>query len=613
MRFAMAEPLLIANRCLRRVLEGFRFDERGIAAPMMAMFLTSLLGVSALAVDMGNNWQEKRQLNTAVDAATLAAALDYAHGTQGCLSSATDYLIRNVPDAVLTSCQTGGDTINGTWGWVTVTAEVPIDQYFGKVLGIDQVRATVESSAMWGIPADPDFAGARPFAICLETLEDDPDYQAWQASGGESNPIRIPYDKTSPNDCTGGEEEEECVAVITATDIIDLVTIGGDASYKANKDRFTLTPDQYNQAGTVMSTARIDLREDFDIVFEVYLGKSDSGADGLGFVFHNDPAGSQAIGFFGGGLGMSTIQNSIGIEFDTWHNGESFWDTGQQAGDDPWSDHTAIYDPEHLIVPNNYDNNYLYGAATRLSPLVTLPNIEDKKWHTAEVNWDASTEQLSYSFDGFQVTNTQIDLINDHFGDTHAYFGFAASTGGAKNKHMLKFDTFDATVEGEGVECEESGGGSGSGGVPGNFGLIDFDGGNNSNDDTKDWIEHGYTGYVDPGVFEGDPGALSGSHSASLFSLYSSGESFPVPLYDYAEGSGANAQFTVTDFAYAKLNGYQVTGAQSGRYLELVLSEAVVDAECCAPVDPNDPPTDLHIRATRMTALDENGEPIYRD
>lgn len=590
-------------------LQKFLSTERGVAAPMFAMVLTSLLGVSALAVDMGNNWQEKRQLSNAVDAAALAAASDYAFGEQGCLGAATQYLLLNEPDAILTSCETGGDTVNGTYGWVVVTADVPIEQHFGKVLGINEVTATVRTAAMWGIPATQEATGARPFGVCKDTLEADPDYQDWLANGGTSDPIRIMYDKDNLADCTGSDEV--CTAVIDATDIRDLVTVGGDAVYKSGQDKYILTPDQYNKAGTVMSTARIDLNEDFDIVFDIKLGKNDNnGADGIGFVFHNDPAGTNAIGFLGGGLGMSTIRNSIGIEFDTWQNTERFWGTWTQASDDPWEDHTAIYDPEHLIVPDTYDNNYLYGAASRLSPLVTLPNIENNRWHIAEINWDATTEQLAYSFDGFQVANLQIDLINDHFLDDHAYFGFASSTGGAKNKHQLKFTTFDATVEGEDVPCEDDGGGGA--GVPGNWGMIDFDGGNNSNNDAKDWIENGYSGLVDAGVFSGDPGALSGSHSGSLWQLYSSGETFAVPVFDYAEGTGANTTFTVTDFVYAKLNDYQVTGSQSGRHLELVLTKAVVDSACCLSAADAANATDLQVRATRMTALDESGYPIDR-
>ena len=573
---------------------------------MFGLFVTGFLGISAMAVDMGNNWQEKRELTNAVDSAALAAASEYAFGGQGCLNEGATYLLSNRPDAVITSCTSHGDE---DFGWVVITAEVQVDQYFGKVLGVNSVTASVTSNAMWGSPSDPAVKGARPFGVCLETLAREAEFQDWQANGGTSDEIRIYYDKDHPADCTGSSD----VPCVDESNIDEIVNVAGDAYYVPQYDYFILTPDRYNKAGTVMSTERIDITEDFNITFDVYLGKRDNGADGIGFVFHNDPSGQNAIGFLGGGLGMSTIRNSIGIEFDMWHNTESFYDTGQQASDDVWQDHTAIYDPEHLITPDNYENNYLYGADSRLTPLVTLNNIEDRRWHTAEVNWDSSLQQLSYTFDGFQVGLLTIDLADDHFEGDYAHFGFAASTGGAKNIHALMFDEFDATLEGQDPNCSSSGSGdSGSSGDPiaGNWGMIDFDGGNNSNNDTKEWIENGYSGYVDPGTFEGDPGALSGSHSASLYSLFASQEVFTVPLFDYAEGNGANATFDVTQFAYATLNGYNVTGSQSGRYLELRLHSVTSDQECCA--EPSSSDEKLHIKATRIVSLDDDGNPVRR-
>ena len=62
--------------------------------------------------------------------------------------------------------------------------------------------------------------------------------------------------------------------------------LGGDANYTAATDELTLTPNAKNQSGTAMSIARIDLRQDFTISFDVFLGSSDAGADGLGFVLH---------------------------------------------------------------------------------------------------------------------------------------------------------------------------------------------------------------------------------------------------------------------------------------------------------------------------------------
>ena len=62
--------------------------------------------------------------------------------------------------------------------------------------------------------------------------------------------------------------------------------------------------------------------------------------------------------------------------------------------------------------------------------------------------------------------------------------------------------------------------------VPGNWGVLDFDGGANSSNDTKDWIEFGYPGLVTaPGTSPGDPGAFSNGLGAALDTLKTSGRS----------------------------------------------------------------------------------------
>ncbi len=63
--------------------------------------------------------------------------------------------------------------------------------------------------------------------------------------------------------------------------------------------------------------------------------KDGDGADGGGFVFHNDLAGASAIGQTGRGRGLVGLQNAIAIEFDTYQN------EGELA-----NDHTAFFDPD---------------------------------------------------------------------------------------------------------------------------------------------------------------------------------------------------------------------------------------------------------------------------
>ncbi|MEC7120302.1 MAG: hypothetical protein VXW65_10415, partial [Pseudomonadota bacterium] len=74
-----------------------------------------------------------------------------------------------------------------------------------------------------------------------------------------------------------------------------------------------LTSDTTNQTGAAWSTYRADLTQAFDFSAYVNVGSKDvNGADGITFVFHNDPRGFTAIGQPG---------RSIGAGFDTSLNG----------------------------------------------------------------------------------------------------------------------------------------------------------------------------------------------------------------------------------------------------------------------------------------------------
>lgn len=120
---------------------------------------------------------------------------------------------------------------------------------------------------------------------------------------------------------------------------------------------------------------------------------------------------------------------------------------------------------------------------------------------------------------------------------------------------------------------------NGGGNAMGNWGFTDFDGGSNSNNDIRDWIEHGYNGTVittsntdycsvdQTGCYEGSPGALSGSHAGALSTLVDSGEIFPMALFVTAEGGGAGLDMKLTKVISARLLDYKVNGSQSNRYL----------------------------------------------
>jgi Flp pilus assembly protein TadG len=137
--------------------------------------------------------------------------------------------------------------------------------------------------------------------------------------------------------------------------------------------------------------------------------------------------------------------------------------------------------------------------------------------------------------------------------------------------------------------------------VPGNWGVQDFDGGANSSNDTKDWIQNGYPGtVVAPSVVPGDTGAFSNSLSSALDTLVSSGTVFQLPVFDSASGDGSNAQFHVIGFVSVVLLDYRANGAEADRYLKLQFVSHVAQGTCCAHG------TDTGTRVVFICAVDPN-------
>jgi Flp pilus assembly protein TadG len=117
-------------------------------------------------------------------------------------------------------------------------------------------------------------------------------------------------------------------------------------------------------------------------------------------------------------------------------------------------------------------------------------------------------------------------------------------------------------------------------GIPGNWAVIDFDAGSNSNAKTQDWIDNGYPGVVSaPSDLFGDPGIPS--PSLNIDSLI--GETVFVPLYANARFEGANAKYTVVSFASVTIVDSRLSGSASGRYIDLVFRQSVAPGPCCDP------------------------------
>lgn len=191
--------------------------------------------------------------------------------------------------------------------------------------------------------------------------------------------------------------------------------LNGSATELGN-DCYQLTNAIPDQNGTVWYGDQIDLNQSFNLEFTMNFGLSDFGADGMVFVLQT--VGTSAIGDDGEGIGFQGFAPSLGIEFDTYQNGNL---------GDLFEDHFAVIQNGDV---NHFSPNNLFGP-------VSIPgqaNIEDGLDHIVRIAWDAEELQLELWFDCELRLSGGVDLVNQIFnGENLVWWGFTAATGGETN------------------------------------------------------------------------------------------------------------------------------------------------------------------------------------
>lgn len=171
-----------------------RSSERGAAAVVVAITLLVLMGMAAIAIDLGAAWNERRQDQTAADLAVIAGTLSYASPTAlvaEVKDTANANVVANVTDADWVACADpdrpagyipftiGGSTyqcISANPSFVRVRLPRQYTEAtFGKVIGFDELTtyAVAEATIL-----PPGGTGLLPFAVrngsgagelCLDT------------------------------------------------------------------------------------------------------------------------------------------------------------------------------------------------------------------------------------------------------------------------------------------------------------------------------------------------------------------------------------------------------------------------------------------------------------
>ncbi|MBI5950996.1 MAG: hypothetical protein HY865_05020, partial [Chloroflexi bacterium] len=196
--------------------------------------------------------------------------------------------------------------------------------------------------------------------------------------------------------------------------------INGNASSTRTSDRITLTTQSLMVSGSAWGAQQIDLREDFDRTFIVYLGTINGtfrGGDGIAFVLQN--VGTDASAALGMGLGYAGTSPSVAVEFDTYRN----TDLG-----DPGSG----LDTSHVALLKN-------GSVDHNSFLPPVNHtLEDGKEHTFRFQWNATTHQLMVSAVNESGETILVDYTEDFVqtvfgGNPKVWLGFTGATTYAMN------------------------------------------------------------------------------------------------------------------------------------------------------------------------------------
>ncbi|MDQ3811918.1 MAG: pilus assembly protein TadG-related protein [Chloroflexota bacterium] len=137
----------------------FRDDERGVVAPMAALLVVMLVGISALVLDFGTIYASRRALQNTADAAALAGAraieTQFLSGVGDPAGDALAWARKNGSTANGTTCTTDGKpsvTYNAPDparpnSWRVATSRL-VRLNFGPVIGVQSMCVTANAVAV---------------------------------------------------------------------------------------------------------------------------------------------------------------------------------------------------------------------------------------------------------------------------------------------------------------------------------------------------------------------------------------------------------------------------------------------------------------------------------
>lgn len=238
----------------------------------------------------------------------------------------------------------------------------------------------------------------------------------------------------------------------------------GSNSSVINGSIVEITPNAAYQRGGIWSTSNnmMDLTQDFVASMYLYFGNArNNAADGIAFVMHNDPKGTNALANNGASLGVwasqdhngpyNGIQNSVAVEFDTYINNNGLGD-GRFDTDSAGGNHIAWnYPGKSSTYVDYYIPLFEWARKMIHKDLQYTGTLSDDTWRRFEVKWNAVNKQLTYHLQGTNPVTIPID-VEDVFGSNQVYWGFTGSTGSKYAQNRVVFESVPGLVNGEVTE-----------------------------------------------------------------------------------------------------------------------------------------------------------------
>lgn len=226
--------------------------ERGQTMIQLALMLVVLLGLAALAIDLGSGYLERRRMQNAADAGALAGAysLCKAEPVDVAKAKAVEYMKKNGVKAA--DIAAGDVTISG--GEVSVVAKANVATSLAGPLGFTPLNVGATSAATCG--AAKSACGLWPIAIALDDFPKDPcgvdknkDIIIWgDGKIGECKIYEVPHPTC---DCYKCEWKGKPISIVTTTS-------RGWLDFTGSVDPIYYDPYASNGCGAQEAKDRID-------------------------------------------------------------------------------------------------------------------------------------------------------------------------------------------------------------------------------------------------------------------------------------------------------------------------------------------------------------------